>query len=281
LKVSPEEYPVLLTEPSLNPMSNREKMTQIMFETFNVPALYVASHPVLALYASGRITGVVLDVGEGNNYSIPIYEGYALRHGYYNAYEAGKGLIDYLTRLLHERNYFFSNMNEREIVGDIKERLCYVALDFEAEMQKYSTSSDLEKYYEVPDGQVITIGNERIRCPEALFQPSFYGYDGGTGLHECIYNSIMKSDSDIRKQLYGNIVIAGGSTMFPGMAERLRKEIKSMVSYQVNIFAPPERKYSVWIGGSILASLPTFRHMWILKEEYDENGPGIVHRKCF
>ena len=284
LHVAPEDHPIMLTEAPLNPKRNRETMMEIMFEKFDHPAFYIAIQAVLSLYTTGRTTGLVLDSGDGVSHTVPVYEGYSLPHAILRIDLAGRDLTDYLRSILTERGYSFVTSAEREVVRDIKERVCYVARDFDGHMRLSASDRrlELEETYKLPDGQIITVGNERFRCPEVIFQPSFIGLDS-PGLHESLFNSIMKCDVDIRQDMYASIVLSGGSTLFPGIADRMLGEIVHLAQprMKVKVIAPPERKYSVWLGGSILASLSSFESMWISKEEYKESGTSIIHRKCF
>ena len=282
LKVSPEDHNVLFTESPMNPRTNREKITQIMFEGFGVPGLYVNIQAVLALYASGRTTGVVMDSGDGVTHTVPIFEGYALPHAILRLNLAGRDLTHYLQRILVQRGYTFTSSAEREIVRELKEKSCYVASDFESEYEKSQKTDKCIQQHELPDGSIMTINDERFRAAEVLFRPELVGKET-EGIHYLAYDSVERCEMDIRRELFGDVVLSGGTTMFPGLAERLQFEMSALClnHVEVNVVAPPERLYSVWIGGSILSSLSTFQPLWINKGEYEEEGPSVVHRKCF
>ena len=283
LNVAPEEYCHLLTEAPSNPKSNREKMTQIMFETFDAPGLYVALQEVLSLYASGRTSGIVVNCGEAVCHSVPVYEGLYIPRAVGRINVGGRDSTDFLMKLLYERGNDFTTTAEREIVRDIKEKLAYVALDFGEELEASNTSSELwESKYELPDGKVITVGNEKFRCAEVLFAPSLVGMEC-VGLSEMTFDSVIKCEDDLRRELFNNIVLSGGSTLFSGMKERMLKDLTTLVQTdtKLKILDAIERKYFAWIGGSIFASLSTFERFCIFKEEYDETGPSIIHIKCF
>ncbi|KAH3766237.1 actin 11 [Pelomyxa schiedti] len=297
LRVFPEEQNVLVTEaPQASPRPSREKVAQIMFECFAVPGLCVAAQAPLALHASGRATGLVLDSGEGVTHTVPVCEegcaaapGAALRLDL-----AGGDLTAYMERILADRGH--SLQKEPPVARDIKEKLGYVAIDFDAEVMHHTTPSpspspspssasataaSFEKRYELPDGQAIMIGNESFMCPEALFRPSLIGMEA-VGIHETCYSSISKCDVEIRGRMYGNILLSGGTTMFPGLPARLHKEMTALAppGTRVNVIAPPGRQNYAWVGGSNLASLSTSQ-IWITKEDYDNSGPSVVHSKCY
>ena len=200
---------------------------------------------------------------------------------------AGRDVTEHLQNLLRRSGYNFHTTAEREVVRDIKEKLCYVAYNPAKEeqlqdqrMMSSSNPAETTMSYNLPDGTPLKIGAERFRAPEILFHPELIGLEY-SGIHDCLINAIMKSDLDLRKTLFSQIVLSGGSTMFPGFGDRLLNEVrkKAPKDMKIRISAPPSRKFSTWTGGSILASLATFKTMWISKAEYEEHGSSIVHRK--
>merc|ERR1712159_300136 len=271
---------VLLTEAPLNSKENRERTIQVMFESFNVPAAFIAMQSVLALYASGRTTGVVVDAGDGVSHTVPIYEGYAMPHSIQRMDLAGKDLTKYLVKILQEKEINLSTSAEMESARRMKEQLCTVAMDFDLEMTSFDEHNF--KDFTLPDGHTIGIGDQLIRAPELLFNPKLDGLDQ-PGIHELIRECVTQCDMDVRKELYQSILLAGGTTLFQGFQNRLATEVQRFAPEQVRakVMAPNERMFSGWIGGSILGSLTTFRQMWIGAAEYHEHGAQVLHRKCF
>lgn len=284
LRVRCDEHPVLITEAPLNPKVNREKLTSILFDTFRVPGLYVANSAAVSLHSTGKLTGVVVDSGDGVTHVVPFFDGYALQHAILRSSLAGRDVTDYLVKLMSEHGYQMTTSAEREIVKNIKETLGYVALDIEEEKRAVSSGASKEAAYEMPDGQVLQVGGERFRATEILFNPALIGRDA-LGLAQLVHSAIMKCDVELQPELFQNIALAGGSTLFNGLAERLSKEVAHLappaLAGKVKVIAIPERKYAAWIGGSILSSQADFAPRWITREEYDEHGPNIVHFKCF
>jgi len=282
LNVNQDQHPVLLTEAPLNPRPNRLKAAEIFFETFNVPALYVQVQAILSLYASGRTTGVVLDSGDGVTNAVPVYEGFILPHAVTRIDVAGRDITEYLQLLLRKAGHNFHTSAELEVVKDIKERICFVAFNIEKIDKEDSEDVEPEHSYKLPDGNVIQVGAEKFRAPEVLFNPGLIGLEY-VGIHQCLVNSISKCDLDIRRSLFSDIILAGGSTMHDGFGDRLLVEVRKLAprDTKIRILAPPERILSTWIGGSILASLATFKRMWVTRKEYDEAGKNAIYRKTF
>ncbi|XP_054857385.1 actin-related protein T2-like [Eublepharis macularius] len=277
LKIKSSERPVLLSEPPLNPLRTREIMTELMFEHFKVPALYLNIQATLALYASARTTGLVMDSGDGVTHTVPICDGYCLPHGVSRLDVAGKDITKYLTSLLLDKSSSSVSGTNKTMVNGIKEKFCYVALDPKQELEKKT-----EEILKLPDGNSIKIHLQFCKAPEILFAPKTIGVEA-PGLHTMITNSIRKCDKDIHRALYGNLVLSGGTSLFRGLDERVFKEIESQIPNRVpvRIIAPPERLCASWLGGSIITSLFSFLPMWFTLESYQEYGAAAVHRKFF
>uniref|UniRef100_A0A7S2TMT5 Actin n=1 Tax=Lotharella oceanica TaxID=641309 RepID=A0A7S2TMT5_9EUKA len=281
LVVDPKEKHVLRTQNPSNPTGHKDKMTDLMFDKFDVPAVYVAQDAVLALYAFGRSTGVVIDSGMNMSRVVPVYEGYHLPHAVNYLNLGGKDVTDHMVEMYTASGTFTKNMysdkNELlKIMNRVKEACSYVSLYFDEDMKKNET-----KNFVLPDGKSINL-KRTFLSSEILFKPSFVGCEQHS-LSELIQASIAKCDSDVMKNLYSNILLAGGNTLLPGFGERIQSEVKSLAGEDygesVKVHAPSERHHSVWVGGSMMSTLSSHKHLWITKAEYEECGPSIIRRK--
>jgi len=271
LRVAPEECNgVILTEAPRNPKQNREKMTTIMFETFQVKNMYVAIQAVMSLYAAGRTTGLVVDSGDGVTHTVPVFEGFSIPHAVEKMEIAGRLLTSFMQKLMLEAGESLTSSAEYEIVRDIKEKHCYVAANFETETADAQNSSAQDVSYTMPDKRVITIpGSVRMACPELIFKPELNGKSCAS-IHKLAWNSVQASDVDVRKDLCKNIILSGGTTMYEGLADRLKAEILALAppSSEIRVIASADRKYAVWKGASTLACLSTFASSWVTAEDY-------------
>lgn len=285
LRVNPDEHPVIVTEAPLNPKKNRERMVEMLFEKFSVPAVFIVIQAVMSLYSEGRTTGCVVDSGDGVTHVVPVYEGYAMPYAIVRLDLAGRDLSEYMVKILSEGGTSMTSSAEREIVRLMKEKICYVLVDVEyneAMRKCQEQPMDYEAIYELPDGNKVTLNSERFRVTEVLFDPLICGREL-PGIHLATFNCVTACPIDVRAALYQNIILSGGNTMFPGLRDRLEKELKALVpqKMKVSVLASPQRRYIVWMGASVVAQLSGFSDMLVWKNEYDEVGPKIVHCKCF
>lgn len=291
MNINPRECKILLTEPPMNPTTNREKMIEVMFEKYGFAGTYVAVQAVLTLYAQGLITGVVVDSGDGVTHICPVYEEYALPHLTRRLDIAGRDITMYLIKLLLLRGYAFNHSADFETVRMLKEKLCYIGYNIESEEKLAVQTTVLVESYTLPDGRVIKVGGERFAAPEALFQPHLINVEA-PGIAELVFNAIQSADIDMRSELYKHIVLSGGSTMYPGLPSRLEREIKQLYlqrvlkndvsklgKFKIKIEDSPRRKDMVFMGGAVLADLTRDREsFWITREEYEEKGLSVLKK---
>ncbi|XP_076279466.1 actin-related protein 2 isoform X3 [Lasioglossum baleicum] len=291
MNINPKECKILLTEPPMNPITNREKMIEVMFEKYGFAGTYIAIQAVLTLYAQGLISGVVVDSGDGVTHICPVFEEYALPHLTRRLDIAGRDITMYLIKLLLLRGYAFNHSADFETVRMMKEKLCYIGYNIETEEKLAFETTVLVETYTLPDGRVIKVGGERFAAPEALFQPHLINVEA-QGIAELVFSTIQAADIDIRSELYKHIVLSGGSTMYPGLPSRLEREIKQLYlqrvlkndtsklsKFKLKIEDSPRRKDMVFMGGAVLAEITKDREsVWITREEYEEKGPSVLKK---
>ncbi|NXI69478.1 ACTL9 protein, partial [Anseranas semipalmata] len=280
LRVPPEEHALLITEPLLSPASGRENVAEVAFESLGSPGLFVAPQPVLSTYAHGRTSALVVDMGHVVTHAVPVHDGNSLVHASERTDVTGSCLTWYLMTLLGDMGYALDD-GMSHVVEDIKHACCYVASDFESECLLPAASCTLD--FPLPDGQTISLGKERFQCPEALFNPPPKWGDSYVGIHEMVQRSLDQLPEELRSTMHRSILLCGGSSLFEGLEQRLGSELARCLppGTQVEVVAAPLRRHSAWVGGSVLASLTNFQSCWIRRDEYYEEGPCIVHQKCF
>ncbi|KAG7228463.1 hypothetical protein INR49_007636 [Caranx melampygus] len=317
LNIDSRNCKILLTEPPMNPTKNREKIIEVMFETYQFAGVYIAIQAVLTLYAQGLLTGVVVDSGDGVTHICPVYEGFSLPHLTRRLDIAGRDITRYLIKLLLLRGYAFNHSADFETVRMMKEKLCYVGYNIEQEQKLALETTVLVESYTLPDGRVIKVGGERFEAPEALFQPHLINVEG-VGVAELLFNTIQAADIDTRPEFYKHIVLSGGSTMYPGCPLGWRgssssstwsvcsretwtsfrvvdaargSELMTVVlqlffavaaitnKFKIRIEDPPRRKHMVFLGGAVLADIMKDKdNFWLTREEYQEKGVRVLEK---
>uniref|UniRef100_A0A8C3RAD8 Actin like 10 n=1 Tax=Cyanoderma ruficeps TaxID=181631 RepID=A0A8C3RAD8_9PASS len=281
LRVIPEEHPVLLAESPSCPASSREKAAEVLFESFRVPALHVANSGFLSLCAHGRISGLAVEAGAAVSHVTAVCEGQTLRRGTRSLGVAGDHLSRHLQQLLRERPAEPAVLRAltKKVLTQLKEQYCYVSLDYEGDLREKGSHHPAR--FQTPDGHWITLDKERFCCPEPLFRPELLQHSC-PGLHQLAGQSLHTLPQHLRRNMLGNIVLSGGSSMFPGFPERMCLELNSLfqgAGVHIEVLANPKRSTATWAGGSIAASLTSFRHSWMTQDEYQEHGPQYVHAK--
>lgn len=267
-------HPILLTLSPFEPTSTKETVLQIIMETFKAPAFYPASTAEMVLYSSGITSGIVIDSGEAGTYAMPVFECYSIPYYSGQLDIGGRHVTDQIKKALQQRGYSLNN--EKDILNDLKSQICYITPDPTQNLQDAPT-----KTFTAPDGTEVKLASQAYLCPEILFRPMLCNVDQ-PGTSEIASKVISSIDDDIRDILANHIVLAGGSTLFPGYADRLSKDLTSYLPEQkTHIISDPNRIISTWVGGSILSSLSTFPKLYISKDEYEENGASILPLKMY
>jgi actin-related protein len=301
LSIESKEHPILVTEPSLHNKEHRMKMATHFFEKHQVPAFFICKSTVLAAFANGRSTCVVLESGANTTYATPIQDGYALQPSMIKCDVGGNYLTGVVSDTLTKMGISVTpryactkktvngqvivDYQEYELTTPSYEAYCKQEITCEVKEALLSFLPDASKVeYELPDGKKINLGEEAYKIPELMFTGTSKE-NSFIGVHKMIAEAIMRSDLDIRKELYANIVVTGGNTLIPGFVERVQQLVsensitggKTKVIYHI---IPSERQLSPWLGGSILSSLGSFQQMWMSKQEFDEHGAIMIERKC-
>ena len=277
-----QQHSLLITEPLLNPYTNRERIASTLFESLGAPAVFFASQPILSLFSTSSTSGTVLESGEGVTQSCVVYEGYSLPNSYERFDYGGADVSEYLKLLLKKKGYQFYNSTEFRLVNEIKENSCFCLsnnLNININDARKGLNKNPINYY-LPDGTSISIGEERLLAPEILFNTEYMGKEY-LSLSDIIMSSISKIEIQLRQKVYENILLSGGNTAIRGLKDKLTDEIKNKAykNLKINLKTTPKPEYCCWLGGNIISTLEIFKRMCVNKNEWNEKGTKVVHIK--
>lgn len=280
VRAAPEEHIFLSTTSLLGPKADTEKMTQIAFETFNVPAFYHASPSTLAVSYLSLDTGLIVDVGHGLTTTYPLVGGALPLNSIKRQTFGGDDVTKELKKRAGDRGYEFETSEDWEIVREMKEKIVAVALDFDEKMYQCHSNFHEETEYQLPDGQLIHLKEQRYQASEILFQPNLVGREL-LSVAELAHESIQACAMSARKELCSNIVLIGGTARIPGFKERFEREFVAIANMNVKVKVTLAPEHCGWTGGAVFASFSQFPSLVISKEEYDESGPSVIRCRRF
>lgn len=305
LHIDPAEHPLMFTEPSATTQEFRTQLIERAFETYKPPGFFVAKEATLTCYASGRATSLVVDSGAHSTTVCAVHDGYVLTNSIVSSPVAGDSMTQALYYNIANKNRTvirpsysfkkkkvqsgnrsswnvtpinlpfnetFHNYHVMKVLHDIKMSFCKIP---DRGAENIGVRVDIE----LPDSTVVALEGDSVYAPDQMFK----NLGDNVGVHQMVANCIASCDVDIKKDLYGGVIVAGGNTLFPGFVEKLQRNISPPSMYKMKVIAPSdsaERRFSSWTGGSILGSLGSMHAMWVSKAEYDEIGSLIVEKKC-
>ena len=266
------EHPILISEPILNLKKNREKIANILFDNLNIPAISFASQPILSIFSTSLSNGLILDSGEGISQSCIIQNGIPIKNTYVRCDYGGGDVTNYLKEIFKNSGYSFVNTQDMLLLKKIKEKYCFVCSD-----ENYPPQSE----FNLSDNNIIKIGDEKVLCTELLFNPSL-NHLKFLSFQEMIINSVNGFDIQLRRNIFQNIILFGGNTMFKGIQTRINKEIKKLTPKhtKIKILTFPKINNPVIKGGIFISSFSSFKDIWIMKNEFLDKGYNILHEKA-
>lgn len=281
LKVNASDHPVFIADSPLTTSYMREKMAEMMFETFDVPALYVKDTAALSMYCTGLATGVVVESGHASTYTCVVHEGRTLKNTIPKTFYSGKDVTKYLSCMLSGHKQDTVTVDIEPFAKDMKEQFCFVSQDYKVDLLAAQSSDVFEAKYYFPNGEFVTLNRERLVPAESIFRPNIFNCNC-PGIHAQIVRTLKLAEPNIRKCACANIVLSGGNTMFPGFNHRLQIELDKIMPsvLKSTVVEYPDQFYAAWTGGSKMAASETMTSEWITREEYDSIGSAVVKIKC-